>query len=75
MRNLENTTEICIGSMKITMNEVMPSDKAMIKDVVETIDNPFDTGKSFLGLITERLEGRKGLPKTMKIMTTSRNLK
>jgi hypothetical protein len=32
------------------MNKVMPSDKAMIKDVVETVENPFDMGKSFLGI-------------------------
>jgi len=33
------------------MNEVMPSDKAMIKDVAETIENLFDFAKNqFLGV-------------------------
>jgi hypothetical protein len=32
------------------MIEVLPSEKAMKKDVVETDENPFDIGTSFLGI-------------------------
>jgi hypothetical protein len=32
------------------MIEVIPSDKAMIKDVVETLESPFEIGTSFSGI-------------------------
>jgi len=32
------------------MNEVMLSGKAMIKDIVEIVESPFDIGTNFLGV-------------------------
>ncbi|MDW0152732.1 MAG: hypothetical protein QOK85_08460, partial [Nitrososphaeraceae archaeon] len=33
--------------------------ESSIKDVVETVDNPFDIGKSFLGIDSRKLKKRR----------------
>jgi hypothetical protein len=40
----------------------MPSDKAMIKDVVEIVDNPFDVSKNqFLGVDSKKGKKEKNM--------------
>jgi hypothetical protein len=56
--------------MKITMNEVMLSDKAMIKDVIETVDNPFDLASNqFLGIDSRKARRKKRQKPNLIVIT------
>jgi hypothetical protein len=55
------------------MIEVMPSDKAMKKDVVEIVDNPFDVSKNqFLGVDSRKARRKKRQkPRSSNFSTTT----